>query len=205
MKGFFKEKEVKNQEADEPWKKSERDIVLDEYCAGRAHPRELAQRLGRNPKAIKRLIEQFTNNERDRVIRYESFRRTSRKGKKFTQNELRVVKAHQAKGVPAEATARLLCRGIDELVGKKGLEGATQAKSDGPLAPTLDLIWAHRYIFFVYKSPILSDAAYNALVEEEIEYGGGEKAFQKIKVLQGWPEHIKCLAMYLTLRKDYKG
>lgn len=207
MSGFFSDDRVKNPQADEPWMKSERDGVLDTYLSGGAGatPKLIAQKIGRNPKAVRRLIEQFTNNERDRVLRYEPFRRISRKGKKFTQNEFAMWKAHVAKEVPAEATAKLFMRGVEELSLKKGLE-VNQAKAKtSSFAPTLDLIWAHRYIYFVYKTPIISDQAYDDLVKEEIEFGGGGDAFEKIKNFRGWPVHITTLALYLTDKPKWKA
>jgi hypothetical protein len=50
----------------------------------------------------------------------------------------------------------------------------------------------------VYKKPVISDDAYNALVHEVVEYGGGEKAFNAIKLHKGWPDRIKSLALYLV-------
>lgn len=197
--GFFKEQEVKNPAGDAPWKKSERDYVLESFFAGSRGPREVAQKLGRNPKAIKRLLEQFTYNERDRVLQYEPFKRTSRQGKKFTSNEQAVLKAHREKGVPPEATARLLCRKVEEIAGRRGSMGAAEARAaTACFAPTLDLIWALRYIYFVYKQSVVTDEVYDALVSEEIEYGGGELAIFKIKSHSGWPDHIKSLALYLV-------
>jgi hypothetical protein len=206
MSGFFKEEEIKNQAADAPWKKSERDYVLDSHLAGGdgSHPRTIAQKIGRNPKAVRRLIEQFTYNERDRVIRYEPFKRTSRKGKKLTQNEIAILKSHKEKGVAIEESAKLLCRGVEELSGKVKMEAAG-VKKFATIAPTLDLIWAHRYIYFVWKTPVISDAAYNDLVKEEMEYGGGGTNFARIKLHQGWPDHIKSLALFLDQRRKWEG
>lgn len=204
MSGFFQDEVVANKAADEPWRKSETDRMLDAYLGGMT-PTNIAQSLGRNPKAVKRRLEQFTCNERDFVIRYEPRQRVSRKGKRFTQNETLILEAHTARNIGRADTARLLARPVDELLGQvkqQVVAAKGQAKAVG--ATTLDLIWAHRYIYFVWKSPVLTDAAYDALVQEEIEFGGGGKAFLDIKGQAGVPQHIRALAMYLVEREKLK-
>ena len=65
------------------------------------------------------------------------------------------------------------------------------------IAPTIDLIWACRYSHFVYRSDIVPDATYDAMVQEEIEFGGGERLFAEIKATKTWPDHIIALCHYL--------
>lgn len=197
MSGFFDDSEVRNKAADQPWMKSETDRMLDLYFSG-AHPDRVAQELGRNPKAVKRRLEQFTYNERGWAERYDPFRRISRKGKKLTQNETVLLKAHQERGVNIKDTARLMARTASELNAEPSLEVAKSKCSVAAVASTLDLIWAHRWLFFLRKTPIISDEAYDALVAEEIEYGGGSKAFERIKNWKGFgPGYIRDLALYL--------
>ncbi len=203
MSGFLPEQQVKNKSADEPWKKSETDRMLDLYFNG-GTPVHIAQQLGRNPKAIKRRIEQFRCNERDWATRYEPRQRISRRGKRITENETIILQAHSERKVPIADTARLLARSVQELT-LEGKVGVAEVKKLTCLAPTLDLIWAYRYIHFVYKEQVISDVAYDQLVQEEIEYGGGAPAFAKIKNHQGWPEHIKSLALYLFDRAKQEG
>jgi hypothetical protein len=204
-KGFFQEQQVNNKQNDQPWKKSERDAMLDAYFAGGngAHPNVIARKLGRNSKAVKRRIEEYTYNEDDRVAHYEPFRRVSRKGQRWTQNELTLLKANRAKGVEAKHTARLLCRDVNELTLKKEAQ-VGKTKSLLSLAPTLDLIWAYRYVHVVYKQQLISDEVYDGLVQEEIEYGGGAAEFEAIKHHQGWPERIRSLGLYLVQREKEK-
>lgn len=196
MSGFFPEEEVKNQSADEPWKRSETDRMLDSYFGG-AHPNRIAQELGRNPKAVKRRLEQFTYNERDRAERYEPFRRLSRKGKKWTENERVMLRSYQEKKIPLEFLAKVLQRDVAEVKGTK-IGAAIETMSHRTIAPTIDLLWAYRYAYFGWKEPLISDEAYDVLVKEEIEFGGGEKAFAYIKSYQGWPNYVKTLALYLA-------
>lgn len=196
MSGFFADEEVKNKAADEPWKKSETDKMLDLYFGG-AHPRRIAQILGRNPKAIKRRLEQFTYNERDRAMRYEPRQRASRKGKKFTQNELIMWEEHRKRKIPPEVTAKIFARPVEELNGSKV---AKRMKNNEvkTLVPAMDIVWALRYAHFGWKQPIISDEEYDALVQEECEFGGGTKAFEIIKAHQGWPIYIRALAQYIA-------
>jgi len=205
--GFLPSESIAQKHTDTPWKKKERDRVLDKFFSGGAgaSPRALALKVGRSVKAIQRLIEQITSNEDDRVIRYRPRKRISRKGLRFTQNEMAVIRGNHLKGVPLADTARLLCRDAAEIPGPGSpKEQVMGCKRMQELAPSLDLIWAHRYIYFVYQKPLLLDAAYDMLVKEEIEYGGGSRAFLAIKEHRGWPDHIISLALYLCGKKDVK-
>ena len=197
MSGFFKDEAVGNKAADEPWKRSETDKMLDSYFHG-AHPVRIAQELGRNPKAVKRRLEQFTYNERGWVERYEPIRRLSRKGKKLSENEQVLIQAHIERDVPRQDTARLLARPLEELTGAVQAETVRVKSKTHSFAPTLDVIWALRYAFFAYDEAIVSDEAYDHLVHEEIEYGGGAKGFAAIKTSSHTPQRIKSLAMYLV-------
>jgi hypothetical protein len=192
--GFFPPSQVKNEAADAPWRKSEMDRMLDLYFNG-AHPDRIAHELKRNPKAVKRRLEQFTYNERSWAERYEPYNRVSRKGKRFTQNETLIIKAHQERDVPVAATARLLSRSLEELTLEVPMELA-RCKAVH-VAPTLDVIWAHRWLYFLRKTPIISDAAYDALVQEEVEYSGSA-AFERIKLFRNFgPGYIRDLALYM--------
>ncbi len=191
--GLFSNDELKNELADEPWKKSQTDKMLDLYLAG-AHPIRIAQELGRNPKAVKRRLEQFTYNEKDRAVRYEPFRRVSRKGKKLTQNERVMIQSFQERKLPMAALARVLMRDLHEI--DPDTKGQRKVANDRQIAPTLDLVLAHRYIYHIWKTPIISDKTYDDLKAEEIEYGTGAKALAGSP--RDCPRHIKSLALYLV-------
>lgn len=192
---LLEEESLKNEFADLPWKRSQTDKMLDMFLAG-AHPKRIAYELGRNRKAIDRRIEQFRCNERDKATRYEPRRRVSRKGKRFTENEEMICRAHRERKVPFEVTAKVLQRAVEELKGSPRLPKETTDMKR--LVPSIDLIWSYRYAYYVWKMPVISDTEYDALVEEEIEYGGGERAFAEIKLHRGWPIHIRTLALYLV-------
>ena len=211
---FFSDDEVKNKNVDRPWMKSDTARMLNLYCAGSATPDRIAQEMGRTPKAVKRQLELFTYNERDRAVRYEPQRRVSRKGQRFSKNEQVMWDKHRELGVPAEVTAKVFCRPIKELDGSQTERKVKVAKTKagtmtdrmecGIGIPSIDLIWAYRYIYFVWnkeKEGIISDQLYDDLVQEECEYKNAQQ-FEEIKRHQGWPEHIRSLAMYLAIKHE---
>jgi hypothetical protein len=198
--GFFQEDLLKNEAADEPWRKTETDKMLDLYFAG-SHPREIALKLQRNPKAINRRIEQFRNNERDRAVLYTPVCRTSRKGVRWTESERLILAAHAGK-VPAEATAKVLAREVTEI--KPAERKTGEIKALNVVAPSIDLIMALRYIFHCYpdQKPVVSDKDYDDLVKEEIEFGGASPFLKKLGDPKDSPSRIKTLALYLCQRRD---
>lgn len=191
--GLFDNAVVRNKSADEPWKKSETAKMLDSYLAG-ARPERIAQELGRNPKAVKRRLEQFTYNEFDRAVRYEPFRRASRSRMRLTENERLIIKAHRERNVPIEATAKVLARDANEIDPNREKDAAqvTQRKE---VAASLDLVLAYRYIYFTYKKKIISNKTYDDLKAEEIEFGNGSYILGDPKRAPGY---IKSLALYLV-------
>lgn len=207
MDELFQADLFKNERTEDPWTRKEDDKVLDLYLAG-AHPKNIALTVKRNPKAINRRIEQFRNNERDRALRYEPGVRVSRKGKRFTENETMMIKAWAEAGIPTEKQARILARDEDELTGGPKAKEMPKQKALKVLIPAEDLIWAHRYLYFVYETPVISDETYDAMVQEEIEYGTFGPQFEKIKAAGDKaqpPEDIRCLALYLALKKEPRG
>lgn len=179
--------------------------MIDLYLSGKsgASPGTIAAKIGRNPKAVRRRLEKYHSNEDDCILNYEPFRRSSRRGLRFTVNELNLLEAHRkhCPEVYPKHSARFLCRDVEELTGETRME-VVKAKQV-PFAPTLDLIWAYRYIYFIYNKSLISDKAYDTMVHEECEYGGGAGKFLEIKGHQGWPSHIRSLAMYLVEREKW--
>lgn len=206
VSGLFSDDELRNGRAEEPWKKSETDKMLDLYLAG-GHPKEIAYTLQRNPKAVKRRLEQFTYNERDRAVLYEPFKRVSRRGQRFTENEKLMIQEHNERKVAPEHTAKVLQRKVDEI----NPDGTRKAiiKAGTTFAPTMDIVLALRYIYYIYDempSPV-SDETYDRMVVEEIEFGGGEKILLQYAKggIRSVPSRIKTLALYLCeLLKDSK-
>jgi len=200
MKTLIPEKDVpRTEHANEVWTPEEDDALLDAYLAG-GSPGALAAEFKRKPKAIIRRIDYYRDNERDWVINYKPVDRISRKGKRLTSNEKLIIAAHRAKKIALYLTARVLARDVSEIEDCSGQ--VADVKNLKVLAPTLDLIWAYRYIHFVYKRDLICNSAYDKLVDTEIEYGGGLLSFEAIKEHRGWPDHIKCLALYLVGKRD---
>lgn len=207
MKQLFPDDEVRNKKSDAPWTALDTDKMLDEFFAG-GSPARLAQVLQRNPKAIKRQLEQFFYNELDKTVKYQPTKRYSRKGKRWTPNEVLFRKQCAKRGVPAENVAKVLCRAPNECGGLLyDLEGeAERSKIDKgrQIAPTMDLIWAYHYLFHRTGKRAISDQAYDDLVKEEIEFGGGSTVFKLIKEQDDYPGRIRCLAHYLLLTHHEK-
>lgn len=200
MDQLFSDDQIKNKEADEPWKKSETDKMLDLYFAG-AHPKRIATILQRNPKAVKRRLEQFTYNERDRANRYEPVKRMSRKGQRITENEKAMIVAYKARHLPMAMLAKVLQRAPREL----GLDSTdlTRLVDFKKVGIGVDLVLAYRYLYYVKGISILSDQAYDKLEAEEIEFGSNGDILNKAvgsDKEDDYPNHVRALALYLAFR-----
>jgi len=197
MKNLIPDDQIpRTEHANEVWSQEQDDALLNDYLSG-GSPGALAAKHKRKPKAITRRIDYYRDNERDWVVNYKPGpTRQSRKGKRLTSNEKLIIAGHRAKKIAPYLTARVLAREVSEIEDHDGQ--VREVKNLAALAPKLDLIWAYRYIYLIYKLSLISDKTYDDLVEEEIEYGGGTLAFEGIKKHQGWPIHIRSLAGYLT-------
>lgn len=173
--------------------------MLDLYFAGTPPPR-LAQMLGRNPKAVRRRLEQFTYNEREWVSRYQPRRRLSRQGKKLTENERRIIKAHAERKIAFEETAKLLQRPVSDF--HKDLEGRVRFQEMKKFGPGVDLLFAYRYLYYVKGISMVSDHAYDELEKEEIEFGSQGRALKVVgsDCADDYPLHIRALALYLAFK-----
>lgn len=202
MKSLFPEEQLTNKAADQPWMKSETDKMLDLYFGG-AHPARIAVLLKRNAKAVTRRIEEFTYNERDRVLRYEPRQRISRKGKRITENEQLIVKAHSERNIAPKETAKVLQRDVSEITDNtKEKADAIQIRQRICQGIGVDLLLAYRYQYYVAKNPIVSDKTYDDLKAEEMEFGTGAQILSQPasdRVIDYAPE-IRSLAYYLWIR-----
>lgn len=204
MKTLLPISTVKNAHAEEPWKKIETDKMLDLYFAG-THTVRIGATLQRNPKAIKRRIEDFTYNYRDKVTNYEPRRRVSRKGKRITENEKLIIAAHKEKRVPPPATARLLQRDVSEFftdrVEKEQINEARRVSSD------VDMVLAYRYLYYAALRSPISNATYDDLKKEALEFAVGNEAILEPASdrVVDYPEHIRMLGLYLLFKADDEG
>lgn len=213
MKPLIPKCRVENKRQEMPWKKKERDKALDLFFRG-THPSRIAIKLGRNPKAVERLIQEYRYNERDKALRYEPRRRVSRKGQRMTKNEWMFVKSHGKRNIPREVTARLLARApgeilVNELVdyrqNKEVTKIETQIKFNflKAAAPTLDQLLAHKYLYWVAKCPVIPDKEYDSAKAEEIEFGCGAESLESASGFRkalDYPAHIRSLAFYLQYK-----
>lgn len=214
--GFFDEKEITNSRASSPWTEAETDRLLNMYFHG-TPPARIATKLGRNPKAVSRRLEQFSYNERDVAKDYRpTGRRRDRTGQKWTQNERVMLLAMVQRSVPASVAARVLARSKVE-VQRKGarLEGKEQedegkrskyALRIADIDVEVDLVMAYRYLYYVRGISIMSDTDYDEvertakdrseLAKMQLEKVGSDRA-------EDYPPHIRALALYLAFK--YSG
>jgi hypothetical protein len=189
----------------EPWLKSDTDKMLDLYFSG-ASPSVISNQMNRDSIEIKYRLNSFLINRNDRVAKYQPIRRTSRIGKPWTKNELLFKQSAIKHAISTKNAAKVLCRAPNELLAEPD-NSAKQVNLGKQLAPTMDLIWAYRYAYFVWgkeESGIVSDLTYDDLVKEEIEFGGGGNAFEIIKAHRGWPDYVISLALYLSAKAKWE-
>lgn len=199
MSGFFSDEVVKNAAADAPWTRKELDKLLDYYFSGMP-PDRIAVELKRNPKAVNRRLEQFTYNERDWATRYSPLQRISRKGKKLTQNENVLIRAHRKRGIPIAATAKLLQRPVPDF--HTDTPGRARFQECRQFGPGVDLLLAYRYLYYCKGISVVSDYAYDELEAEEKEFGANSKVLDTVgsDCADDYPPHIRALGMYLAFK-----
>jgi hypothetical protein len=197
---LFPEEVVRNQNANDVWKRSEVDKLLNLYLSG-VPPKRVAQELNRNPKAIVRKLQEYNNNERERVTNYKPVNRYSRKGKRLTENETALIKSHSERGIPIEKTAAVLQRDPSE-IGNKSTSDPQTAELRQVTGTGVDLIMAYRYLYYVQSISLLSDKAYDDLEKEELEFGAGSEILKKpgSDNPEDYPPHIRALALYIGFK-----
>lgn len=201
MKGFLDDRQIKNTLNDTEWTNNETDRLLNLYLAG-TPPSRLAVVLNRNPKAIKRRLEQFTYNERGTSVNYRpTSDRVSRKGKRMTENEVVLIKAFKERSTPLAALARILMRDVSELgLDRKDLEPMWDMKR---LGTTVDLVLAYRYLYYCKGISVVSDQVYDELEKEETEFAKCGEFLKKGPSSDNpddYPPHIRALGLYLAFK-----
>jgi hypothetical protein len=192
--GLFSDGDMINMASKQIWKKREVDRLLDFYLSG-ADLGRIAASLKRNRKAIVRKLQEYIYNERDRVTNYKPRQRTSRAGKRLTPNERQLIQECRKKKVPDTQIAAVLARPIADLDAEEIPMQKAKAKNEAPFTNTLNLILAHRYIYHIYKTPVISNATYDALKKEEQRYGPQTDVWADRP--RHIPTHVKTLAVYL--------
>ncbi len=200
---LFDEAAVSNPNANEIWKRREVDRLLELYLAGMT-PAHIAVKMGRNPKAVTRKLQEYIYNERDRVVNYQPRRRTSRIKSRMTKNELQIIQECRKKNVAAEHIARVLQREEVEIDGGASRSAARfDFESMRKLATGVDLVMAYRYLYYVRGISIMSDKDYDDIEKEEIEFGNGGKILTQLvgsDSEEDYPHHIRALALYLAFK-----
>ena len=171
--------------------------MLDLYFSG-TPPDRIAIELKRNPKAIKRRIEQFVSNERGRAVLYVPFKRMVRTSLRLTQNETLLIAAHVRNGVPSKATAHVLQRVVSEV--NPDWKRKAEVKTAKTFASSLDLFLACRYAKLKWQEDLVNPDTYAAMEEEEVEYGGAKSTLAHHQKPETMPERIQYLALYLSRR-----
>lgn len=223
MSGFLPEEKMGNPGAGDPWKKGERDLALNDYYNG-GHPGQIGIKYKGSRIAFQNSIHNKLKSDYEgKLSRYEPTKlREDRTGKRWTPNEILDVRFQQQKKIPITLTAKLIQRPvaeIEKMLARKPSTADPDYKQKKAVAKTetklrvsdirkmvtgLDLIWALRYAHTASGyTPIVTDEEYDALVIDECEYGTSAQEFKKIKA-QGYPQYIKCLAEYLSSKKEGK-
>lgn len=209
------------EQADRPWSQRDTDRMFDLFFEG-ASPRRIAHKLHRTPKSVKVRVMKFARNERNMAEEYRPRSRVYRKGKKWTQNDGRMLKPLRARGVSEAAIGRLLARDPESLPGAKpgGFTSNVAQPVDrksGRKRPTtikvrmmsdaLDLLLAHRFLYYCKASPLLEDREYDKLERETIK-GASDEERRVIETVssdnpEDYPNHVRSLAGYLVFK--YRG
>lgn len=177
------------------WLLKDNDLFMDAVLDGK-DPEEIACMFNRSVKEVGRHFHQVFYPSKP----YHPWgRRKSRTGMKLTQLELKIIHKHNEAGIPVAHTARMLARKPIEI--NPDYYGRITFRQMKCLAPVADQLLAHHYLYYVSKSPIISDQAYDEAKEEEIEYGGGGPLLRAIaetdKQVCNYPPHIRSLANYM--------
>jgi hypothetical protein len=174
------------------------DTLLDLWFKG-LPLLEVSERLDRAPEWVVKHIRDFRCSK-EKAEAYEPMQRRWRGGRKITKREQKFIRAHEKRGIPVTATARLLQRKPNEI--RKDFRGEININRMKEVAPTCDILLAHRYLFYCAKHPVITDQAYDLAKYEEIEFGAGgpfllQPASDKVT---DYPPHIRSLAHYIQYK-----
>lgn len=189
MNSLFPEEELRNKNADAPWKRSEVDRMLELYLEG-AHPRRVAQALGRNRKAVARRLEMLTYNERNACEKYTPRKRKDRTKLPWTKNDKIILSAHRDRGIPIALTGKVLGRSLVE-------------KDHSSLSDFLvDLCLAYRFLYYVKGISLLSDTEYDELEKEARSKCPNDKRLDKpgSDCAEEYSDAVRGLAIYIFHR-----
>lgn len=176
------------------------DRILDAYCSERIGPKEFSIKFECSLPEVKKVI-QSALSDAAFIHAYLPYRRVSRQGMRFTENENRLIQRHQEKGISTEDTARMLMRKPNEVL--PDYKGQISIERMKQVAPRVDVLLACRYLYWCTKKKVISDQAYDEAKAEEIEFGGGSDMLTRSasnKVVD-YPPHIRSLAFYMLYKE----
>jgi len=180
------------------WKRSEVDRLLELHLAGATVP-SIARALERDAMDVKKIVHRLARSK-DRIEAYEPFRRHSRIGKPFSENEVALLQAWKKLGVNPKAMAKFLGRKVKEL----GLdaEELTQMNNLRRIGTGVDICLAYRYLYYCQGITVIPDRLYDELEEEEKEFGAQGQLLNTpgSDNPEDYPPHIRGLAIYLAFK-----
>jgi hypothetical protein len=122
---------------------------------------------------------------------------------RITQNEWLIIKAHKERGVPVEATSKLLQRKVKEFHSELDQTVRERWNDMRTFGPGVDLCLAYRYCYYCKNISIISDKAYDEIEAEEKEFGRNAEILSKAVGSdnpEDYPPHIRALGMYLIFK-----
>ncbi len=172
------------------WTGKDLDQFMDMVLDGKS-PKALAEHYG---WTVEEVGEQF----REAFYPSEPYRpwgrRKDRSGLPMTSVEQQIIAKHQASGIPAAHTARMLQRRPDEI--NNDYWGVIKFNQLKCLAPVQDQLLAHHYLFHISKHPIIKNSEYDAARKSQ-------KISELKKIRRGvedYPHHIRALANYMLFK-----
>lgn len=185
------------------WKFKTIDTLFDYYFSG-FRLEDLCQKLGRDRKEVLAKLRQYLDNENERAMKYTPVRRRYfRKGKQLNRREVKAIKRLRTAGVASATIARILMRNIEEVDPMLYASDRANIEKMKSAAVGVDLILAYRHLYYCHGISVVSDKAYDELMQEEIEYGGGKGILDRFigsDCPEHYPHHIRALALYLGFK-----
>lgn len=213
MAGLFPEGTFKPEDADRPWTDADTDRMFDLFFAG-CPPKRMALKLGRTPKSINVRLAKFARNERNMAEEYKPRKRKSRDGERWTENESRFLRPLRNRhGMSNKVIGRLLARSPETLPqGGQQAQPKPRKKARAPIDVrdidvATDILLAHRFLYYVKATPVLSDCDYDRLEKETL--ANCSKQDRRVIEMVGsdnaddYPNHIRGMASYLIFK--YRG
>lgn len=209
LPGFFPAKSFRPKKEKRSWDGLDTDRAIEfiiQHNWRKLTVQRLARELERTPYSVKRHMQEILYNERGKgALKYKPTKRHSRCGLPFTRFEKKVlIPRHLRDEIPIVVTACILQRKPEEI--REDWTGTKKNNRLKDVAPVVDLVLAHRYLYWCAKRPIISDQSYDLLKKEELEFGGGFDLLSEPASSRpcDYPAHIRSLAYYMMFKEEDK-